>query len=38
MYKYIIITGAMSGFGLAATKLFSENGWRVVLTERREKD
>src|SRR5438445_735070 len=33
--KTALITGASSGFGKAAAKLFGENGWNVVATMRR---
>lgn len=32
----IMITGATSGFGEACTRLFVENGWRVIITGRRQ--
>jgi len=35
--KVVIITGASSGFGAAASKLFSEEGCKVVLAARRLK-
>jgi serine 3-dehydrogenase (NADP+) len=35
MTKTILITGATSGFGLAAAKRFAAGGWRVVGTGRR---
>lgn len=39
MAKTVFITGASSGIGLAASKLFSRNGWNVVATMRSpEKD
>jgi len=34
----VMITGASSGIGLAAVKLFSERGWRVVATMRTPSD
>ena len=30
----ILITGTSSGFGLAITKLFIEQGWEVIATMR----
>ena len=33
--KTILITGASSGMGLAATKLFAEKGWEVFAGARR---
>jgi len=36
MSQCVLITGATSGFGLAAAELFAKNGWRVILTGRRE--
>ncbi len=35
MTKRIFITGASSGLGKAATKLFSKNGWNVLATMRK---
>jgi NAD(P)-dependent dehydrogenase (short-subunit alcohol dehydrogenase family) len=32
--KTVLITGASSGFGKAATKLFAANGWNVIATMR----
>lgn len=32
----VLITGAISGIGLAATKLFLEKGWRVIMVDRNE--
>lgn len=34
----VLITGASSGIGLAAVKLFSERGWRVAATMRKPAD
>lgn len=31
--KSVVITGASSGMGLAATKLFLERGWRVLMVD-----
>lgn len=36
MPKTILITGATSGFGAACAKRFSDEGWKLVLTGRRE--
>jgi serine 3-dehydrogenase len=35
MSKTVLVTGATSGFGAAAARLFVKNGWRVVVTGRR---
>ncbi len=35
MSKIILITGATSGFGRASAELFSQNGWKMILTGRR---
>ncbi|MFH0780438.1 MAG: SDR family oxidoreductase [Pseudomonadota bacterium] len=35
MSKIILITGATSGFGKASAELFSRNGWKMILTGRR---
>ncbi len=35
MNKTAFITGATSGFGLAATRIFVANGWKVIATGRR---
>jgi len=34
MKKTVLITGASSGIGLAAAKVFAGNGWNVVATMR----
>lgn len=34
--KVAIITGASEGLGKGTTKVFSENGWNVVIAARRE--
>lgn len=34
--RTILITGATSGFGEAAARIFAENKWRVIITGRRE--
>ena len=36
--KIAVITGGNSGMGLATARLFAENGARVVITGRRQKD
>lgn len=36
MKKCVLITGATSGFGLAAARKFAAEGWRLILTGRRE--
>lgn len=33
--KYILISGATSGFGLATAMLFAQNNWNLILTGRR---
>ena len=35
MSKTVVITGATSGFGLAAARLFADQGWNLILTGRR---
>lgn len=34
--KTILITGATSGFGKAIATLFASNGWKIIITGRRE--
>ncbi|MDF1673813.1 MAG: SDR family NAD(P)-dependent oxidoreductase [Vicingaceae bacterium] len=36
MIKTVLITGATSGFGEAAARIFSENNYRLILTGRRK--
>ena len=36
MAKTILITGATAGFGKACAELFSDNGWKLILTGRRK--
>ncbi len=36
MEKYILITGATSGFGLACAHKYVANGWNLILTGRRK--
>jgi 3-hydroxy acid dehydrogenase/malonic semialdehyde reductase len=36
MQKNVLITGATSGFGLAAARIFAKNGHRLIITGRRE--
>ncbi len=31
MMKTVLITGGTAGIGLAATKLFLQNGWQVMM-------
>lgn len=33
MTNTVVITGASSGMGLSATKLFLKNGWNVVMAD-----
>lgn len=34
--KYILISGATSGFGFYTARIFAQNGWNLVLTGRRK--
>ena len=34
--KYVVITGATSGFGEACAELFASKGWNLLLTGRRK--
>lgn len=34
MMKTVLITGGTAGIGLAATKLFLQNGWQVMMVAR----
>jgi 3-hydroxy acid dehydrogenase/malonic semialdehyde reductase len=34
--RFVLITGATSGFGKATAKLFAQNNWNLVITGRRE--
>jgi len=36
MNKYILITGATSGFGKACAELYAKNSWNLILTGRRK--
>lgn len=36
MNKYILITGATSGFGKACAELYGKNSWNLILTGRRK--
>ncbi|TBR43934.1 SDR family NAD(P)-dependent oxidoreductase [Marinomonas agarivorans] len=36
MSKCVLITGATSGFGLAAAEKFAQEGWSIIITGRRE--
>ncbi len=36
MAKTIFITGATSGFGLACARRFADEGWRLIVTGRRQ--
>jgi hypothetical protein len=36
MQKNVLITGATSGFGLAAARIFAKNEYRLIITGRRE--
>lgn len=38
MQKTIFITGASSGLGKAAAKLFQKNGWKVIATMRKPEE
>ncbi len=33
----VLVTGAISGIGLATAKLFLERGWTVVMADKNEK-
>ena len=36
LYQTILITGATSGFGKETAKIFIKNGWKVIITGRRD--
>jgi len=36
MSKYVLITGATSGFGEACARIFAQNNWNLIITGRRE--
>lgn len=36
--KTVVITGAASGMGLAAAKLFLERGWRVLMVDANDQE
>ncbi len=37
MNKIALITGATAGFGEACARLFAVNGYKIIITGRREK-
>jgi len=36
MSKYVLITGATSGFGEACARIFAQKNWNLIITGRRE--